>query len=124
MNRRNFTRATMVQIIKRATDNVGVIRCEKCQGVCVRFHVHHLAMDAMQVDKSAKLTEKEGQLLCEPCHKEITTAQMPVLAKSLRVEAKHLRAVKPAGKIKSAPFAKSAKPKHERKELPPRKLFV
>lgn len=67
---------------------------------------------------------REGNLqaiLRDP-HKRKTAAEATVRAKVTANTAKHLL-VRPASKIKSAPFPKSAKPKHDRVSLPPRSLF-
>jgi hypothetical protein len=106
MARREFSKSDKVAIIKRATIN-GQVLCEHglCRAVCRKWEIHHLEMDALQVDKSKKLTPKDGLLLCIPCHKEITKAQAPILAKAIRREAKHLGAKASKQKIPSRPKA-------------------
>jgi hypothetical protein len=98
------------------------IRCGATKGL----EVHHKNMDAMEIDKSRELTADDGLLLCIPCHKEVTKAQAPVLAKAKRREAKHLgahRAKQPIPKGHSS--LKGPPRKHEgRPELPPRRLYV
>lgn len=93
MKRREFSRAVKVEIMRRAGNGslFGFV-CEKCHAVVAYGEIHHLDQDAMQTEKSAKLTAKDGQFLCKGCHKEITVAQAPVLAKVKRIEAKHLGA--------------------------------
>ena len=99
MTRREFTASTKLEIIRRATDADGVIRCEECHGEANGGEVHHLEQDALQIDKTAKLTAADGALLCRACHKEITKAQAPVLAKVKRVERKHVGAKAARGSI-------------------------
>ena len=112
MNRRNFDRATKVAIIKRATRPDRQPACERCGAVGVKMDVHHKVMDAMEVDKSRKLTADDGELLCGPCHDPITATQRKHLAKALAREAKHVGADKPKSQIKSAGFPHRSRP-HE-----------
>ena len=122
--RREFTRDVSAEIVKRAKDATGALRCEKCFGVVVRGEIHHLKEDALEIDKSRKLTAKDGQFLCEPCHDELTKAFAPIIAKVKRVEAKALGITRAKQAIKSAGFAKSTKPKHDRQQLAPRAMFI
>lgn len=108
MARREFTKAVQVAIIKRATDGGGWFRCESCRAAVVKFEIHHKDMDALEVDKSRKLKPEDGELLCIACHKEVTKAQAPVLAKALRREAKHLGAKKISVKIPTRPKVERA----------------
>jgi hypothetical protein len=105
MARREFSAKVALEIIRRAADAKGSPRCERCGGVAVGGEVHHVLMDAMQVDKSAKLTAADGELLCKPCHKEETARQAPALAKAKRLErrAAGVRTA-PAVALQSAPM--------------------
>lgn len=98
MKRRNFTKATRVEIVKRAKTDlaIGTKVCEKCGLPCKRWEIHHLVMDAMETNKSRKLTAADGALWCIPCHKEETKAQAAILAKARDREASHLRANPPS----------------------------
>ena len=123
-NRREFTKAVKVEIIKRARVNA-VIRCEKC-AVDVRgsWHIDHIDPDAMQIDKSEPLTAEEGQLLCLPCHDEKTRKDVADIAKAKRREAAHLGARRPRQPMKGGGTLKGPSRKHEgRAALPPRSLF-
>jgi len=111
VSRQEFRQSVKVAIVKRATDDKGQIRCEQCQGVCRKYEIHHIRMDATEVDKTKPLTAKQGMLLCIPCHKAETKAQMAMLAKAKAQEARHLGVRKPTRKIASAP-----KPEVERRE--------
>lgn len=129
MSRREFTKSVKVQIIKRATTIEGQVRCENpfCRAFVTRWEINHRHMDAMSVDKSRKLDLLDGELLCIDCHKAVTKAQAPVLAKVLRVEAKHLGARRDKQPIKSDPSALKSRrrPPHEGREpVPRREMFV
>ncbi len=129
MNRRNFTKAVKIEIIKRATRADRQPACERCGAVGVKMDVHHKVMDAMEIDKARKLTADDGELLCGPCHDPITATQRKHLAKALAREAKHLGATRPTGKLRGAPFSKSAQAQHRadrdpKPRPPPRALYV
>lgn len=95
--RREFTKAVKVEIIKRATPQ-GTLTppwCEKCDTMAHRFEIDHRNPDAMQIDKTGKLTAADGWLLCIPCHADKTKIDVADIAKAKRVEAKDLGADKP-----------------------------
>lgn len=105
-NRREFSKAVQVAIRKRATRDNMVRYCELCNAQAMRGEVHHVEQDAMQIDKSRKLTVADGIYLCIPCHKAINEKQEAEYAKVLRVEARFLGARKPhVQKIASPPRA-------------------
>lgn len=131
-NRRNFLRPVRVEIVKRATRYDGQQACEQCGAVGCRLEIHHVEMDAMVLDenkKSRKLTAADGKLLCEPCHDVESKKQAPVLAKVLRVEARHLGVrTRSARKLKGPDFqqseqqaARKAKREANPKIVPPRR---
>lgn len=119
MNRREFTKAVKVAIIKRATRSFHEFPqqwCEKCGSLCTsRFEIDHRDPDAMQIDKSRKLTAEEGCLLCLPCHAEKTAKDIADIARAKRREAVHLGARQAKQSIKSNPHAlkSRSRPKHE-----------
>lgn len=120
MTRRNFTTAVRVEIVKRATRD-GVVYCEHegCGLPTKKYEVHHLKMDAMEVDKSRKLTALDGALFCIPCHDRETKVQRPILAQALAREASHLRVPRHKVKIPSPP--KREKLKRDVLPTPPRR---
>lgn len=126
MSRREFSRAVKVEIIKRATRNSQVY-CERegCGLPCRKFEIHHLVMDAMETDKSRKLTAANGALWCIPCHDAETKAQAPILAKARAREAAHVGATRPAGRIKSPGFPPSPRAANRvpKNQLQPKVLF-
>ena len=127
--RRNFTRAVAVEIVKRscARREDGQPSCERCGAIGCKLEVHHLAMDAMQVEKSRKLTADDGELLCEPCHDPITSKQRKELAKAQAREAKHAGVARSTQKIANRGFALSertiARQAQELKAIPPRRMM-
>jgi hypothetical protein len=129
MSRREFVKAVKVEIIRRATVN-GAQVCEKCRSWPLKtFEIHHLRMDALEIDKSRRLTAADGALWCIPCHDEETAAQAPILARAKALEASHLGAKSaPAKKIESRNDLRSDKRKARdargpRQSLPQRRLF-
>jgi hypothetical protein len=113
-NRREFGRQAKVDMLKRAKDDLGNVRCENahCRVICTgAFEFHHVDMDAMQIDKTRKLTAADGLVLCIPCHDVETGKQAPILAKVKRNEAKELRVPTVANgpKLKGAPLPTSAR---------------
>ncbi len=124
--RREFSAKVRLEIIRRATDATGTPRCEHCGGVAKGGEVNHKAMDAMQIDKSAKLTAADGELLCGVCHKAETARQMPMLAKARHQERAHLGArTAPARPLVSGPMPTTeraaARRAREPKAIPPRR---
>ena len=113
MKRRNFSQAVKVEIKKRATRD-GQTYCERegC-GVLIKpgqGEVHHLVMDALEVDKKRKLTSADGAYYCKPCHKKVTKKQAAVLAKVKAVEARHHGAKAPPQRpLRSRGFTPAAK---------------
>lgn len=132
MARREFTRAVYAQIVHRAMVG-GEIACEGCGLVLGKkpYHVDHTIPDALQVDKTRKLTCDDGKLLgVECCHKPKTVADQGNIAEAKRREAKHLGITFDAPKMQGRPFPKSTQSaKREAKAsgklpLPARRLFA
>lgn len=129
--RREFSKAVYVQIVHRATVN-GVVACEGCGLVLGKkpYQVDHIDPDALQIDKSRKLTAADGQLLgVDCCHREKTKTDVKNIAKAKRREARDLGIPGPVAKIKSAPFRKSTKSSRrqehgDRPALPFKRLFA
>lgn len=112
MSRREFTPTVYAQIVKRAMLPSGEIACEGCGLILGKkpYHVDHTKPDAMEIDKSRKLTPEDGKLLgVECCHAPKTKQDVAVIAEAKRREAKHLGFRKPKKqRIPSPP--KSPKP--------------
>ena len=123
--RREFTRSVYMQIVKRAMLPTGEIACENCGLVLGKkpYHVDHTKPDAMEVDKSQRLTADDGKLLgVECCHAPKTKQDVKVIAEAKRREVKHLGAkTRKKAPIPSPP--KSPKPA-TKPRLPPRALYV
>ena len=93
MARREFSRSVKAQIVHRAMNADGQIVCEGCGLVLGKkpYHIDHTDPDAMQIDKSGKLTADDGKLLgVDCCHKPKTKIDVKNIAKAKRREAKHL----------------------------------
>ena len=118
MPRQEFPTPVAVEIVRRATDALGFIRCEKCHCVVKPggFAIDHIIPDALRIDKRRKLTASDGQLLCsgsrDTCHGLKTAEQdQPAIAKAKRIEAARLGVrTMPSRKIPSRPFPKFVKP--------------
>jgi hypothetical protein len=125
MSRREFTPTVYAQIVKRAMQPSGEIACEGCGLILGRkpYHVDHTVPDALQVDKSKRLTADDGKLLgVECCHKPKTVDDVAVISKAKRNEARNLGIKRPAGKLKSAPFPVTEKAENRSlKAMPPRR---
>lgn len=94
--RREFTTAQKVEIVHRATDAAGTIRCERC-GLALKrgqFEIDHVIAESLrpEVDKREKLKIAEGQLLGTVCCHDPKTygEDIPLSAKAKRREAKRL----------------------------------
>jgi 5-methylcytosine-specific restriction endonuclease McrA len=114
MARRNFPKSVMVARIKAATVN-NVAYCDLCKLPCTKFQIDHINPDGLTGDP----TFENSQLLCLECHGPKTKKDVKAIAKAKRVEAKHLGAVQPKGKIQSRGFEK--KEKKEKIPLPPKR---
>ncbi|MPR61341.1 hypothetical protein D7027_05855 [Ochrobactrum intermedium] len=123
MARREFTKKVYAEIVKRAMQPNGDIACEGCGLILGKkpYHIDHIKADALEIDKSAKLTAKDGQLLgVDCCHKEKTKQDVAVISEAKRREEKHLGMKRPSSKL-----AKTIKePKRLSKPLPPRKRDI
>lgn len=121
-NRREFSRDVYAQIVKRAMDpKLGPI-CEGCGMVLgkKKWHVDHTKPDALEIDKSRKLTAADGKLLgVKCCHAPKTKQDVAVISKAKAVEAKHLGIERKKVPIHSAGFAH--KPKREQLPMPERR---
>lgn len=115
--RREFGREPRKQIIRRATRD-GNQYCESC-GVLTKpgeWEIHHKEQDALQVDKSEKLTAEDGLLLCKSvCHPRETAKQRPILNEAKRREAAHLGARRPKQKMKSSAKLLGPERAHEKR---------
>ena len=124
--RREFTRSVKVSIIKRAMQPVAsglMACCERCEAPAHKFHIDHIIPDGLAVDKSAPLTAKDGMLLCLPCHEKKTAGDVPSIAKAKRIEAKHIGATRPEGKLQSRGFQKKTRKHADRMSLPAKELY-
>lgn len=98
MARREFTRAVYAQIVRRAMNEAGHIVCEGCGLVLGKkpYQIDHTKPDALEIDKSRKLTAADGKLLGQACcHAPKTKQDVKVIAQAKRREANSLGLPKP-----------------------------
>jgi len=126
--RREFTQDQREQIVARATDALGTIRCERCHEAQKPggYEIDHVIAEALrpEADKRVRLTIAEGQLLGKACcHRGEggkTNDDIAKIAQAKRRAAKHHGyAHRPKQKIRSAGFAKA--PPKPPKQMPPRR---
>ena len=109
--RKEFPRSVKVAAIKRATVNNEVF-CEECGSLTKgRFEIDHVKEDFY----GGEPVLENAKILCIPCHREKTSGSARGMAKTRRVEAKHVGASRPKGTIKSRGFQK----KERKEKLPP-----
>lgn len=110
--RREFSRAQKAQMLKRASDEKGVIHCEGCglniTGKAVEFD--HTIPEAMVIDKTKPLTIEDGKALGRDCcHRAPggkTAQDLADIAKAKRREADHL-GIRPPSRLKGPKFHKA-----------------
>jgi hypothetical protein len=116
--RREFTRQQKEDIVARATDATGTVRCEKCGGALKRgaYEIDHIIPEGLRPaeDKKAKITLKEGQLLGkECCHRGEdgkTNKDVAAIAKAKRQAEGHNGTRRaPTKPLRSAGFPKTDK---------------
>jgi len=125
--RREFSRAVKAEIMLRCKTPTG-FRCEMCSAVVQSGEIDHTIAEALIVDKSKKLTAKDGKFLCLPCHQGPdgkTPKDKAAIAKAKRCEAQALGIKRETPRpIQSAPFPASGKtPRIVKTPLKPRELY-
>ena len=127
--RRNFTRQQKEDIVARATDAQGTVRCERCSNALKRgtWEIDHIIAEGLRpdADKKAKLTIKEGQLLGkECCHRGEdgkTNKDVAAIAKAKRqAEAHNGTRLPPPKPLQGRGFPQPHKPKPPSKPMPVR----
>lgn len=115
--RLEFSRKTKAAIIARAAG-----RCEACKAVLKpgEGDVDHI----LPCELGGQPTAANGRLICKPCHKEKTAADVRQIRKSDRQRDKATGAARKPATIKGQGFARSEKQtKPVTKALPPRPLY-
>ncbi|KQU54823.1 hypothetical protein ASG72_04225 [Bosea sp. Leaf344] len=95
-SRREFTRAQKAEMLKRAMDGQGQIRCEGCglniTGKVIEFD--HIVAEALVLDKTVLLTSRDGRVLGRDCCHRVpggkTARDCGDIAEAKRREARHL----------------------------------
>lgn len=111
--RREFSRKVKAEIVLRATAG-GVVCCEGCGLILGKkpYDIDHTVAEELVIDKTKPLTAADGKLLGKVCcHIPKTADDIRAVRKSDRQRDRNSGVIRPAGKIKSAPFPKSEKPR-------------
>lgn len=116
--RREFTKATKVLVIKRATKD-GVVYCELCGLPAKKIEIDHVIPDALHTEDKKSNDVSNARLLCQPCHKTKTKNDVAEIARAKRREAKHI-GVRNRPTLKSRGFQKVEK-ENKSLPLPPRR---
>ncbi len=129
--RKEFSRDTYAEIVRRATNAAGMVCCEDCGASGLKrgkYQVDHTLADALVLEKK-KLKASDGKLLCLPCHGRKTSSDVAIITKAKAQEATRIGYMAPRKKIKSQGFAPT-QPKPQRSDtekglprLPPRTMF-
>lgn len=127
MSRHEFSRST-----KRAALERSGYRCEasgtrygfeegqRCNcALSLGVQFDHDVPDQLGGDNSLE----NCRSICIQCHKFKTRNDIAAIRKSDRQRDKDSGVIRPASSIRSAPFPKSTKTRHERNQLPPRRLY-
>jgi hypothetical protein len=104
--RREFSKSDKAEIMARCRVPTGWA-CEECGLIVQSGEVDHTIAEALVIDKTKKLTAKDGKFLCRPCHQGPegkTPKDKGIIAKAKRVESKYLGTEREKPKIKSAPL--------------------
>jgi len=115
MARKEFPRSVKVAAVKRAMVN-GEVFCEKC-GVLTKgkFEIDHIKEDFY----GGQPVLENAKVLCIECHRDKTSTNAKTIAKTKRLEAKHVGAAKPKSKIRNRKVPK--KETSGKMPLPPRR---
>ncbi|MFB9952092.1 HNH endonuclease [Rhizobium puerariae] len=129
MARTEFTRKTKQEALKRAGyrceasgTRYGFNEGQRCNcDLSLGVQFDHAVPDALGGDNSLE----NCMSVCVPCHGWKTRNDVKQIAKSKRQRDKHTGVIRPASKIKSAPFPKSPKAakRQPKQALPPRPLY-
>ena len=94
MTRINFSRGTIRDIERRATDMTGRKWCEQCGAECptrADYEIDHCVAEGIRPvnDNRAPLSMADGRLICLRCHEKKTKRDVFEIAKMKRLQAKH-----------------------------------
>ena len=130
--REEFSKPVQGQIVERSKNEDGQICCERC-GLILgskKFQIDHKVAEGIRTAESRKkkLTAKDGQLLCIPCHIEKTGEDKELMRKPNAARKRANGLAKSSKSIPSRGFGKSDKPKSNAvqaglKTLPPKQLY-
>ncbi len=101
--RREFPKRVRAEIVERAMQASGQIQCEGCGLMLGKkaYEIDHTIAEALVMDKTKPLTAEDGKLLgISCCHRGPdgkTARDVAVIAKCVRIRAKHLGIKKASG---------------------------
>jgi hypothetical protein len=104
--RREFPNKVKAEIVLRAAQPDGIIKCEGCRLVLGKklHHIDHTLPEGLLVDKSRPLTAADGKLLgWDCCHKPKTAVDVGQIAKSTRQRDKIGLGIKKRSSFPKAP---------------------
>ena len=99
--RREFPKSVKVEAVKRAMRS-GEVFCEECDSLAKKWEIDHANPDGL----TGEPTLANAVVLCVPCHREKTRADVGKIAQAKRREARDL-GVRKAPTLKSAPLPKA-----------------
>lgn len=121
MTRSEFTKATKVAVVKRATRD-GNVYCEGCGALAKKWEIDHVRPDGLL----GSPVLDNAQLLCRVCHSAKTKSDVATIARCKRLEARAL-GIKKRPTLKSRGFdsveRERAIDKSALPPLPRRRLF-
>lgn len=112
-----FSSSVIAAVIRRATKDGRVIRCEQCGFPAKKHQVDHIVADAL----GGKAVLENAQLLCEPCYRIKNPEDTTRAAETKRQTVMRIAPLPGANRLRSRGFAKYAKPEKAHLELPPRR---
>ena len=120
VTRREFPRSVKVAAVKRARNEHGELICEGC-GCLIKggIQIDHRIADA----HGGEPVLENAQVLGACCYMPKNTKDTIIAAKLKRIEAVHLGAVKPEGKIQSRGFAPGKNKRTPKQSLPPLGIY-
>jgi 5-methylcytosine-specific restriction protein A len=119
--RREFPKSIKVAAVKRAMRD-GEVYCEECSALAKKWEIDHANPDGL----TGEPTLSNAVVLCQPCHREKTRADVGKIAQAKRREARDLGIRKPPT-LKSPGFRPAPKQRRAsgplEKQLPPRRAI-
>jgi 5-methylcytosine-specific restriction endonuclease McrA len=112
-----FSSSTIVAVIRRATKDGRVIRCEQCGFPAKKHQVDHIIPDSL----GGLAVLENAQLLCEPCYRVKNPQDTTRAAETKRQTARRIAKPPGAHQLRSKGFQKFTKPERAAVDLPARR---